>query len=81
MGARGSVAELARVIDGALTAPVLVIGSAPPTARDLDLLARAPEFSRIRALLESEGFRPWRSTWAAFASLPANAVELFGADA
>ena len=80
MGTRGSVAELARAISDAIRAPVLVIGSAPPDARDLDLLARAPEFSRIRALLESEGFRPWRSTWATFDSLPATSVELFRAE-
>ncbi len=80
MGSRDRIAQLAAEIDGVVDAPVLVIGSAPPGARDLDLLAREHQFSRISSHLDGSGFVPWRSTWARFEPGAVLAVELFRAD-
>ena len=81
MSSPTSIAALAAEIDSAITAPVLVIGSLPPAAHDLDLVARAPEFSTISAHLADRGFLQWRFTWANFTADGAYAVELFQADA
>jgi thymidylate kinase len=72
----GSLAELARDLDVLAQAPVLVTGTLPPDAADLDLVARSPEFQAFVTRLEGTGFRRWRRIWARFDTDPPLAVQL-----
>jgi thymidylate kinase len=69
-------ADVAAAIDAAVGGPVLVVGSAPPAGRDLDLLATPEDYSVIRTWLDDAGFVPWRHTWARFDDPGPYAVEL-----
>ena len=75
----GSLAELARDLDVVVQAPVLVTGTLPPEAADLDLVARSSEFQALAGHLEGTGFRRWRRTWARFDTDPPLAVQLSAA--
>ena len=68
--------DLARAIDEAAGARVLVFGSPPPQGRDLDVLAREPQQHAVAARLSSEGMLERRGTWVAFRNCAAAAVEL-----
>lgn len=48
--------EAARLVDGAAAERILVVGSAPPEARDLDLLARPSEQAAVEAALDDAGY-------------------------
>jgi thymidylate kinase len=71
-----SLAELSRDLDVLVQAPVLVTGTLPPDAADLDLVARSSEFQALVTHLEGTGFRRWRRTWARFDTDPPLAVRL-----
>jgi hypothetical protein len=75
----GSLAELARDLDVLVQAPVLVTGTLPPEAADLDLVAGSSEFQALVGHLEGAGFRRWRRTWARFDTDPPLAVQLTAA--
>src|SRR5215203_5631957 len=75
----GSLAELARDLDILVQAPVLMTGTLPPEAADLDLVARSSEFQAVAGHLEGAGFRRWRRTWARFDTDPPLAVQLSAA--
>ncbi|MDP9071205.1 MAG: nucleotidyltransferase family protein, partial [Actinomycetota bacterium] len=68
-----SVLEL---IDSAVAGRVLLFGSLPPGGRDLDVLARPPEWRAIAAVLEREGFVGRGGTWVRFRRCTAEAVDL-----
>ena len=69
------------LINAAIQGRVLVFGSLPPTARDLDLLARPQEETAIDAGLRAAGFASRGRTWVRFADCSAVAVEVAPADA
>jgi len=69
-------ADVATAIDAALAAQVLVVGSPPPSGRDLDLLAQPDDYATIRGWLDRAGFVPWGHTWARLSEPGAYAVEL-----
>jgi thymidylate kinase len=69
------------LIDAAIQGRVLVFGSLPPTARDLDLLARPQEETAIDAGLRAAAFAARGHTWVRFADCSALAVEVVPADA
>jgi thymidylate kinase len=75
----GSLAELARDLDVLVQAPVLVTGTLPPEAADLDLVAGSSEFQALVGHLEGTGFRRWRRTWVRFDTDPPLAVQLSAA--
>lgn len=67
----------AELVDAAATQPVLVFGSLPPDARDLDLLVREP--AEIEAVLRSAGYVKRGSyEWARFAGGETEPVDVSG---
>ncbi len=66
----------ADLVDGLVAERVLVFGSLPPEARDLDLLVRPAEEAAIAAGLEAEGFVRRGREWARFRDCGVEAVEL-----
>jgi len=73
-------ASVADVVDGAASDRVIVLGSLPPTGRDLDVLARSPERGRIADALCAAGLLRKGSDFALFRSCLAYGVELLDAD-
>jgi thymidylate kinase len=67
----------ADAVDAAAKQPVLVIGSAPPHGRDLDLVAMPADYVAISRRLEELGHRRRRSSWARFDPDGVSAVDLF----
>jgi thymidylate kinase len=63
-------------IDRSLTTSVLVFGSVPPDARDLDLLVRAGDEAAVASALEGAGLVGRGSRFAAFGGCTAFGVEL-----
>jgi thymidylate kinase len=72
--------EIAEAIDSIVTEPVLVVGSAPPTGHDLDLLASGPGYDAITGWLTGAGFLQWRESWARLDGAGTYGVELFRAE-
>ena len=77
---------LAKLLDGALDERVLIFGSLPPTARDLDVLARPREAAALAAFLAEQGFIEHHDAWVHFHDCTVDALDLvsteeFGADA
>lgn len=74
------VSEIVQRIDATVRAPVLVLGTYPPSGRDLELLVRPRDLDTIGAHLTAEGF--WRRglEWARFFECSAYAVELVPAE-
>lgn len=70
----------AEIVDSAASDRVLVFGSLPPEARDLDLLVRPADERALAERLASEGFVRRGREWARFRSCSAEAVELVPAD-
>ncbi|MDQ6835978.1 MAG: hypothetical protein M3016_07295 [Actinomycetota bacterium] len=75
LGARAVTAVAQLVGDRAI-----VIGSLPPSGRDLDLLVRRPERERLERALPNAGFTRSGSTFALFGACSAYAVELIDAE-
>ncbi len=73
-------AEIAAAIDAIVTHPVLVVGSPPPTGRDLDLLAAGDDHTAITAWLSAAGFLLWRKSWARFDGTSVYGVDLSSLD-
>ena len=63
-------------VDALLPAPVVVLGSLPPTGRDLDLLVPASLMPRLRSTLRDHGWAEDRDTFVRFADAEAFAVDL-----
>lgn len=59
----GRVADLARRLDAMLSAPVVVFGSRPPRANDLDLLVRPGDLDEVRAAVVAAGGVGGPSSW------------------
>lgn len=57
-----------------------MIGSPPPSGRDLDLLVRRNAAERLESLLTQNGFHCKRGMWARFVGCRAEVVELIPAD-
>ena len=77
---------LAKLLDGALDERVLIFGSLPPVARDLDVLARPREAAALAAFLAEQGFIAHHGAWVHFHDCTVDALDLvsteeFGADA
>jgi thymidylate kinase len=72
--------SVAATVDAAASGRVLVLGSLPPTGRDLDLLARSPERDRIERALCAAGLLRKGSDFALFRACSAYGVELFAAE-
>lgn len=72
----GAVAAL---LDRVASGPVVVVGSLPPHARDLDLLVRPDEEAAIVRALRGAGFVGDGERWARFAGCSAVEVELLRA--
>jgi len=71
--------ENLEIIDRAAEEPVLVFGSLPPEARDIDVLARDEAEGRIASALTTGGFIRARHHFVRFHSCTADAVDLIGA--
>jgi len=71
-----STQSVAALVDRAATGPVVIVGSLPPEARDLDLLVRPDEEAAITRALRGAGFVAEGETWARFADCTATEVEL-----
>ncbi len=73
-------AEIAATIDAKVSDPVLVVGSLPPTGRDLDLLATGDEYDAIVKWLADAGFLQWRHAWFKFDGTASYGVDLLSAE-
>ena len=71
-----ATAEVAALVDDVAPRPVLVVGSLPPEARDLDLLVGPDQEAVIAGALRRAGFVVDGERWARFAELSATEVEL-----
>jgi len=71
-----SSAQVAAAIDATLTRPVLVVGSPPPSGRDLDLLAPEADYDAIIGWLADAGFLRWRQSWVRFDGAATSAADL-----
>lgn len=71
--------DILALVDGAAAGRVVVIGSLPPAARDLDLLVGSADEQAIASALREAGFEQKGTTWARFAGCTAAAVELLPA--
>jgi thymidylate kinase len=69
----------AELVDSLLAGRVLIYGSLPPQARDLDLLVRAPEEHALRTELPRAGFAARGGEWVRFAECSVDIVELTSA--
>lgn len=74
-----STAAVAELLDGAASGSVVVFGSLPPAARDLDLLVRPEEEVVMAQALRGAGFVVDGERWARFAGCSAVEVELLPA--
>lgn len=72
--------DAAKLIDAIISEPVLVIGSPPPTGRDLDLLVHPSAEAALMGALAANGFRQRGRTWARFGDCGAEVVELIPVD-
>ncbi len=79
--AQTTLLGVAEAIDDAADGRVLVFGSPPQDARDLDLLAREPEHDAIASRLAGEGFIRKGVEWVAFRDCAAVGVDLVPAAA
>jgi thymidylate kinase len=71
----------AKAVDTAAQHLILVIGSAPPHGRDLDLVATPADYVAISRRLEELGHRRRRSSWVRFDPDGVSAVDLFSTHA
>jgi len=69
------------MIDSLAGGRVLVVGSLPPAARDLDLLVRGSAAAEIGAGLSEAGFERHGATWARFHDCRADVVDIANAEA
>src|SRR5437879_7329959 len=67
-------------VDSAASGPVIVLGSLPPSGRDLDIVARSAERERIERALTAAGLVRKGSDFALFRDCSAYGVELFPAE-
>ena len=74
-----SVEAVARLADEAAAGRVVVSGSLPPGARDLDLVVRPADEEAIAARLGAEGFHDRRGEWVRFGDCSAQVVDLIPA--
>lgn len=72
--------DVAAIVDGAVTRPVVVFGSLPPEGRDLDVLARSTERTAIEAALTQAGFERRRTEWARFSGTAVDVVDVVPAE-
>jgi len=76
----GSPTEsVAALVNRAATGPVVIVGSLPPDARDLDLLVRPDDEAAIVRALRGAGFVRDGESWARFTGCTATEVELLPA--
>lgn len=68
--------ELLASLDAAVADKVVIFGSTPPEARDLDLLARPLEEAALRGALQTLGFGSRGATWARFRAMSADVVDV-----
>ena len=73
--------EIAKLADGAARGRVVVSGSLPPDARDLDLVVRPEDQEAISARLREQGFHQNDGEWVRFRECGAEAVDLIPASA
>jgi thymidylate kinase len=76
---RPGVLEVARLADDASCGRVVVSGSLPPDARDLDLVVQPADGAAIAARLRQEGFHQHGGEWVRFRECVAEAVDLIPA--
>ena len=72
-------AKALELVDAALPAVALVVGSLPPCGRDLDLLVHEPEQRVAEATLRDAGFEEHGGSWVRFAGSTAAVIELLPA--
>ena len=72
--------EVASTVAAAAKGRVIVVGSLPPSGRDLDVVAREPERARIERALTDAGLVRVGSTFALFRSFSAYSVEVIAAE-
>ena len=72
--------EITNVLDSVIERAVLVFGSVPPKARDLDLLARQPEKAAIEDRLREMGFERSGAAWAKFENGTAQGVDVVSSE-
>lgn len=71
-----SLTKVVSLIDSVVEGPVIVFGSLPPHARDLDLVVRPLEDAALRAAFRAAGWVNKGFTWARFAECRAEVVDL-----
>jgi len=71
--------QLLQRVDSVLRSRVLVYGSLPPDARDLDLLVGPDDAAAIEEALRADGFRAWNHSLVAFRGCTVLVVELIPA--
>jgi thymidylate kinase len=71
---------VAASVDAAARGRVVVLGSLPPTGRDLDLLARSPEREQVERALSRAGLHRKGSDFALFRGCSAYGIELIAAE-
>src|SRR4051812_18653129 len=71
--------EAARLADEAAAGRVVISGSLPPDARDLDLVVRVDDEQRIAEALRGAGFHQHGGEWVRFRACTAEAVDLIPA--
>lgn len=74
------IEEVLRSIDRAVNGRVLLFGSRPPDAHDIDLLARPAEFEATAAALTAMGFERKYDQWARFRDCTVDIVDLVPAE-
>jgi len=69
-----------QIVDRAATGRILVFGSLPPEARDLDLLVPSTELDGLAAALAGAGFESSAGEWVRFAGCSVEVVDLVPAE-
>lgn len=72
--------RVAQLLDSALDERVLIFGSLPPDARDLDLLARPREAAALATFLAGNGFVERGGTWVRFHDCAVDVLDLVSTD-
>lgn len=76
----GLAEDVLDLIDRSAARTILVFGSLPPAGRDLDILARGPEYDQLCEQFSRAGLRRVGHRWAAFGRFSACAVDLVRAE-
>lgn len=72
--------DVTKIVDDAIERPVLVFGSLPPGARDLDLLARPQDRAALEETLRTTGFENQGHAWVRFEGTAVEVIDVVPSD-